>query len=71
MGLLGVTSDPRDSGFPQVSTGVYSTFGDPTIFTTRENQHLELFENVTIDRGAHRLKFGAYYFHLQMRARAA
>jgi hypothetical protein len=68
VGLLGVTSDPRDSGFPQISTGgLYSTFGDPTVFTTRDNQHIELFDNVTLDRGAHRLKFGAYYFHLQLR----
>jgi hypothetical protein len=68
VGLLGVTSDPRDSGFPQMSTGgLYSTFGDPTVFTTRDNQHVELFENVTLHRGAHRLKFGAYYFHLQLR----
>ncbi len=68
VGLLGVTSDPRDVGFPQVSTGgLYSVFGDPTVFTTRDNQHFELFNNVTLDRGAHRLKFGAYYFHLQLR----
>ena len=63
-----MTSDPRDMGFPQISTGgLYSTFGDPTVFTTRDNQHFELFDNVTLDRGAHRLKFGAYYFHLQLR----
>ena len=68
VGLLGVTTDPRDTGFPQISTGgLYSTFGDPTIFTTRDNQHFELFDNVTVDRGRHRLKFGAYYFHLQLR----
>jgi len=68
VGLLGVTSDPRDMGFPQVSTaGLYSTFGDPTVFTTRDNGQFELFENVTVDRGAHRLKFGAYYFHLRLR----
>jgi hypothetical protein len=68
VGLLGVTSDPRDMGFPQISTGgLYNTFGDPTVFTTRDNQHFELFDNVTLDRGAHRLKFGAYYFHLQLR----
>jgi len=68
VGLLGVTSDPRDMGFPQISTGgFYNTFGDPTVFTTRRNQHLELFDNFTIDRGAHRLKFGAYYFHLRLR----
>ena len=68
VGLLGVTSDPRDMGFPQISTGgLYNTIGDPTVFTTRDNQHFELFDNVTLDRGAHRLKFGAYYFHLQLR----
>jgi len=68
VGLLGVTSDPRDMGFPQISTGgLYNTFGDPTIFTTRDNQQLELFDNVTLDRGAHRIKFGAYYFRLKLR----
>jgi len=68
VGLAGVTSDPRDVGFPQISTGgLYNTMGDPTVFTTRDNQHFELYNNVTIDRGAHRLKFGAYYFHLQLR----
>ncbi len=68
VGLQGVTTDPRDMGFPQISTGgLYNTFGDPTVFTTRDNQHFELFNNVTLDRGAHRFKFGAYYFHLQLR----
>jgi hypothetical protein len=68
VGLLGVTSDPRDVGFPQISTGgLFNTMGDPTVFTSRNNQHFELFNNVTLDRGAHRFKFGAYYFHLQMR----
>ena len=67
-GLLGVTRDPRDVGFPQISTrGLYSTMGDPTSFTFRDNEHFELYENVTVDRGTHRLKFGAYYFHLRMR----
>ena len=67
-GLLGVTGDPRDTGFPQVSVrGLYSTMGDPTSFTFRNNRHFELYENVTLDRGSHRLKFGAYYFHLQLR----
>lgn len=68
VGLLGVSADPRDAGFPQVSTGgLYSTMGDPTIFSTRANQHVELYDNVTIDRGRHRLKLGAYYFHLKLR----
>lgn len=68
VGLLGVTRDPRDVGFPQISTrGVYSTIGDPTSFTFRDNQHIEIYDNVTLDRGAHRVKFGGYLFHLRMR----
>jgi len=68
VGLRGVTSDPRDVGYPQIFTrGLYSTFGDPTTFTYRDNQHLEIFESVLLDRGAHRVKFGGYFFHLQFR----
>jgi len=68
VGLLGVTRDPRDIGVPQVSfRGLYSTVGDPTSFVYRNNQHFELYDNVTLDRGAHRVKFGAYYFRLQLR----
>jgi hypothetical protein len=68
VGLQGVTRDPRDTGFPQISTaGLYSTMGDPTSFVFRRNEHLELYENVLVDRGAHHLKFGAYLFHLQFR----
>jgi hypothetical protein len=67
-GLLGVTADPRDAGFPQVSTrGLYSTFGDPTTTVHRNNQHVELYENVMLDRGRHRIKFGGYFFYLQFR----
>ncbi len=68
VGLQGVTTDPRDVGYPQISTrGLYSTFGDPTTFTYRDNQHFEMYDNVLFDRGAHRIKFGGYFFHLQFR----
>ena len=68
VGLLGVTGDPRDVGYPQISTGgLYSTMGDPSSFVRRDNQHFEVYENFTIDRGGHRFKFGGYYFHLQLR----
>jgi hypothetical protein len=68
VGLQGVTRDPRDVGFPQISTGgLYSSMGDPTSFIARDNQHFELYDNFTIDRGSHRWKFGGYYFHLQLR----
>lgn len=66
--LRGVTRDPRDVGFPQISSrGLYSTMGDPTSFVFRDNQHFELYDNFTADRRAHRFKFGAYYFGLQLR----
>ena len=72
VGLQGVTTDPRDMGFPQISTGgLYNTFGDPTVFTTRDNQHVELFDNLTYARGTHRVKFGGYYFHLMLRPEQA
>jgi hypothetical protein len=68
VGLLGVTRDPSDLGFPQVSTGgLYSTIGDPTSFVYRRNEHLELYDSFLIDRGTHRIKFGGYFFHLRFR----
>ena len=67
-GLLGVTTDPRDMGYPQVSTGgLFSAMGDPTSFVARNNQHLELYENFSIAKARHSLKFGGYLFHLQLR----
>jgi hypothetical protein len=67
-GLQGVTSDPRDAGYPQISTrGQYSVFGDPTTFTFRDNQHFEIFDSISLDRGAHRVKFGGYFFHLRFK----
>jgi hypothetical protein len=64
-GLQGVTTNPADMGYPQVSfAGLFSTIGDPTSFVSRENHSIELYENLLIDRGAHHLKFGGYLFHL-------
>ena len=68
VGLMGVTDDPRDTGFPQISTaGLYSVMGDPTTFISRNNEHFEIYNNFLIDRGAHRYKFGGYLFHLRLR----
>ena len=68
VGLQGVTRDPRDEGYPQISTaGLYSTMGDPSSFVFRDNQHFEVYNSLLLDRGAHRVKFGGYYFHLQFR----
>ena len=65
-GLQGVTSDPRDMGFPQISLGgEFSAMGDPTSFVFRTNQSFEFFENLAIHRGNHQIKFGGYWFHLR------
>jgi hypothetical protein len=68
VGLQGVTTDPRNAGFPQISTaGLFSTFGDPSSTVYRDDQDVELYENLLIDRGRHRVKVGGYLFHLQFR----
>jgi hypothetical protein len=41
--------------------------GDPTSFTFRRNEHFELYDSALIDRGAHRIKVGGYWFHLRFR----
>ncbi len=66
VGLLGVTGDPRDTGYPQISFGgAQSTMGDPASFVYRRNKSFDLYENLLINRGRHRIKFGASLFHLR------
>ena len=68
VGLEGVSRSPRDVGFPQISTaGLYSAMGDPTTFVSRDNEHVEVYDNFLFDRGDHRLKLGGYLFHLKFR----
>ncbi|MGE3843390.1 MAG: carboxypeptidase regulatory-like domain-containing protein [Vicinamibacterales bacterium] len=65
-GVQGVTTNPADMGYPQVSFGgLFSAIGDPTSFVSRNNTSYEIYDNVMLDRGAHRLKFGGYLFHLR------
>src|SRR5262249_36180835 len=62
-GLQGVTADPRDMGYPNVSFGgQFSSVGDPALFTYRDNKHLEFYDSVTWHRGRHTIKFGGYFF---------
>ena len=64
-GLLGTTANPSDMGYPQVSlSNTFSTVGSATGFTNRIDRDFELYDNVTIQRGAHTIKFGGYFFHL-------
>jgi hypothetical protein len=64
-GLQGVSTNPADLGYPQISFGgLYSTIGDPTAFVSREDRSVELYDNLLVDRGTHQFKIGAYLFHL-------
>ena len=52
-------------GYPQVSlSNTFTTIGSATGFTSRVDRDFELYDNVTIQRGAHTIKFGGYFFHL-------
>ena len=65
VGLQGVTTNPADVGFPQVSlAGLFSNIGDPTAFVTRRDTSFEFYDNVFLNRGAHKFKFGVYFYHL-------
>ena len=64
-GLGGTTANPKDFGFPQISlSNQFTTMGDPTGFTNRIDRDFELYDNVSVQRGRHALKFGGYFFHL-------
>lgn len=64
-GLEGTTPNPADTGYPQISlSNEFTTMGSATGFTTRTDTNFELFDNVSIQHGAHAIKFGGYFFHL-------
>ena len=66
-GLQGVTTDPLDMGFPQVSFGgQFTTMGDPALFTFRNNRDVEFFDNVSLHWRSHNIKFGAYLMHYEL-----
>jgi hypothetical protein len=67
-GLQGVTANPADTGYPQVSFGgQFSTMGDPALFTYRDNRDFEMYDNVVWHTGRHTLKFGGYWMHYDLR----
>ncbi len=64
-GLSGVSTDPTKMGYPAIDlSGGYSSMGDPSSVVSRNNTSLDIFSNTTYIRGAHTVKFGAYFFHL-------
>jgi hypothetical protein len=67
-GLQGVTTNPLDIGYPQVSFGgQFTTMGDPALFTFRNNRDFEFYDNVIWHKSRHTIKFGAYAMHYNLR----
>jgi len=66
-GINGVSTNPLDMGYPQVSFGgQFTTMGDPSLFTFRNNRDLEFYDNVIWHQGTQTLKFGAYVMHYNL-----
>ena len=63
-GLQGVSTNPLDTGFPDVTINGFSSLGESTQYVTRKDNDYELYDNVIWHHGTHTVKFGGYLFHL-------
>jgi len=63
-GLQGVSANPLDTGFPDVTLTGFSTMGETTQYVSRKDNDYELYDNVIWHHGTHTVKFGGYFFHL-------
>lgn len=64
-GLQGTTTNPADMGYPQVSlSNAFTSIGSAAGFNSRLDRNYEIYDNIAIQRGAHSIKFGGYFFHL-------
>ena len=64
-GLQGTTGNHSDMGYPQVSlSNLFTTIGSATGFNNRVDRNFEIYDNFSIQRGSHAIKFGGYFFHL-------
>lgn len=63
-GLQGVSANPLDTGFPDVTLTGFSSMGETTQYVSRKDNDYELYDNVMWHRGTHTVKFGGYFFHL-------
>jgi hypothetical protein len=63
-GLQGVSGNPLDTGFPDVTITGFTTMGESTQYVTRKDNDYEIYDNVIWHHGTHTVKFGGYFFHL-------
>ena len=66
-GLQGVSPNPLDTGFPDVTITGFTTMGESTQYVTRRDNDYEFFDNVVWHHGTHTVKFGGYFFHLNFK----
>ncbi len=65
-GLQGVTTNPLDTGYPQASITGFSTVGEATQYVQRVDSDYEVYDNVLWHHGTHTVKFGVYFFHINV-----
>jgi hypothetical protein len=64
-GIQGVSANPLDTGYPDVTLTGFSTLGESTQYVTRKDNNYEFYDNVVWHHGTHTVKFGGYFFHLR------
>lgn len=65
-GLQGVSANSLDTGYPDVTITGFSTLGESTQYVSRKDNDYELYDNVVWHHGTHTVKFGGYFFHLDV-----
>jgi hypothetical protein len=63
-GLQGVSTNPLDTGYPDVTLNGFSSMGETTQYVSRKDNDYELYDNALWHHGTHTVKFGGYFFHL-------
>lgn len=63
-GLQGVTANPLDTGYPDVTITGFSALGESTQYVSRLDTDYEFYDNVIWHHGTHTIKFGGYFYHL-------
>ncbi len=63
-GLQGVSANPLDTGYPDVTIAGFSTLGEAPQYVTRKDNNYEIYDSVIWHHGTHTVKFGGYWFHL-------
>lgn len=63
-GLQGVSTNPLDMGYPDVTITGFSTMGESPQYVTRKDNNYEIYDSMIWHHRTHTMKFGGYWFHL-------